>query len=414
MSAYPSTASALNIASIRKDFPSLDQEVYGKPLVYFDNAATSQKPQVVIDRLAQYYAKENSNVHRGVHYLSQQATDAYESVREDVRRLLGAEHTREIIFTKGTTDGINLVAFSFGEKYIHEGDEIIITAMEHHANIVPWQMLCQRKGAVLKVVPMDSRGVLDIAEYERLLSDKTKLVAFSHTSNALGTVNPTKNMIDLAHQVGAVALVDGAQAVPHQAVDVQALDADFFVFSGHKLFGPTGTGILYGKEKWLEEIPPYQGGGDMIDLVTFEKTTYAGLPHKFEAGTPNIAGFIGLGEAIRYVENIGYEGIHAWEQELLHYGTEQVSKVPGIRFFGESDEKASVISFLIGDIHPYDGGTILDRLGIAIRTGHHCAQPIMSQFEIPGTMRASFAFYNTKEEIDRLIEGLEKVMQMFG
>lgn len=414
MSAQTGTLKTFDIAAIRKDFPTLHQEVYGKKLVYLDNAATGQKPQVVIDRVNTYYSSENSNVHRGVHFLSQKATDAYESVREDVRRLINAEHTHEIIFTKGTTDGINLVAYSFGEKYIHEGDEIIITAMEHHANIVPWQLLCERKGAVLKVVPMDDRGVLDMEAYEQLLSEKTKLVAFSHTSNALGTVNPTEKMIALAHDAGAVVLVDGAQAVPHQAVDIRALDADFFVFSGHKIFGPTGTGILYGKEKLLEEMPPYQGGGDMIDVVSFEKTTFAGLPHKFEAGTPNIAGFVGLGAAIRYIESIGYDAIHAWEQDLLHYGTEQLAKIPGMRFIGEAPDKASVISFLIGEIHPYDAGTILDRLGIAIRTGHHCAQPIMSQFGIPGTMRASFAFYNTREEIDTLTQGLGKVMQMFG
>ena len=414
MSAQTKTTPAFDIEAIRKDFPILDREVYGKKLVYFDNAASSQKPRAVIDRLEEYYTQENSNVHRGVHYLSQQATDAYEAVREDVRRLINAAHTHEVIFTKGTTDGINLVAFSFGEKYIHENDEIIITAMEHHANIVPWQMLCERKGARLRVVPMDERGVLDMDAYRQLLSEKTKLVAFSHTSNALGTVNPAEKMIALAHDVGAAVLVDGAQAVPHQAVDIQALDADFFVFSGHKMFAPTGTGILYGKEKWLEEMPPYQGGGDMIDLVTFEKTTYAGLPHKFEAGTPNIADFIGLGAAIQYIEHIGYDAIHSQEQDLLHYGTEQLAKVPGIRFIGEAPEKASVISFLIGDIHPYDAGTILDRLGIAIRTGHHCAQPVMAQFKIPGTMRASFAFYNTRQEIDLLTKGLEKVMQMFG
>ena len=403
-----------DVEAIRKDFPTLHQEVYGKPLVYFDNAATSQKPQLVVDRVKQYYSLENSNIHRGVHFLSQQATDAYEVVREDVRALLNAKHTHEIIFTKGTTDAINLVANSFGDTYIKEGDEIIITAMEHHANIVPWQMLCERKGARLRVIPMDDRGVLDMDEYRALLSGKTRMVAFVHTSNALGTVNPSGEIIRLAHEVGAAVLVDGAQAVPHQAIDVQALDADFFVFSGHKLFGPTGTGVLYGKSVWLESMPPYQGGGDMIDVVTFEKTTYAALPGKFEAGTPNIAGVLGLGAAIQYIQQIGYEAIYAWEQELLRYGTEQLSAIPGMRFIGESSEKASVISFLVGDIHPYDAGTILDRLGIAIRTGHHCTQPVMSRFEIPGTMRASFAFYNTKAEIDALVKGLHKVLQMFG
>lgn len=414
MTASTTDVSAFNVDLIRKDFPTLHQEVYGKPLVYFDNAATSQKPQSVIDKVSNYYELENSNVHRGVHHLSQRATDAFEASREAIRHLLNAAHSHEVIFTKGTTDAINLVASSFGEKYIHAGDEIIITAMEHHANIVPWQMLCERKDAVLKVIPMDDRGVLNMDEYRNLLSSNTKLVSFVHTSNALGTINPSEKIIQLAHDAGAAVLVDGAQAVPHQTVDVQALGADFFTFSGHKLFGPTGTGVLYGKEKWLEEMPPYQGGGDMIDVVTFEKTTYAGLPHKFEAGTPNIAGFIGLGEAIQYVNNIGYEAIHDWEQELLQYGTDQLAQVPGIRFIGEAENKASVISFLIGEIHPYDAGTILDRLGIAIRTGHHCTQPVMSRFGIPGTMRASFAFYNTKAEIDILIKGLGKVMQMFG
>lgn len=403
-----------DLKQVRNDFPTLHQEVYGKPLVYFDNAATTHKPQVVIDRLNHYYQLENSNIHRGVHFLSQQATDAYEQVRAQVQSLIGAAHSHEIIFTKGTTDSINLVAASFGEKYVQPGDEIVITAMEHHANIVPWQLLCERKGAHLRVVPMDDRGVLDIDAYQNLLSDKTRLVAMGHTSNALGTVNPLADMIPMAHAVGAKVLIDGAQAVPHTTVDVQALDADFFVFSGHKLFGPTGTGVLYGKEALLEAMPPYQGGGDMIDVVSFEKTTYAGLPHKFEAGTPHIGGILGLGAAISYVENLGYDAIHAWEQSLLAYGTEQLASFDNMRFVGTSPHKTSVISFLMGDIHPYDAGTILDRLGIAIRTGHHCAQPIMSQFEIPGTMRASFAFYNTLEEIDRLVEGLKKVNQMFG
>ncbi|MFK7971197.1 MAG: SufS family cysteine desulfurase [Bacteroidia bacterium] len=406
--------STFNVEKIRKDFPTLHQEVYGKPLIYLDNAATSQKPQSVIDRLSHYYSLENSNVHRGVHHLSQEATDAYEGAREKIRAMLNAEHSHEVIFTKGTTDSINLVAQSFGEAFISSGDEIIITAMEHHANIVPWQLLCKRKGAILKVVPMDDLAVLDMEAYKKLLSTKTKLVAFVHTSNALGTVNPTEEIIQLAHEAGAAVLVDGAQAVPHQAVDVQALDADFFTFSGHKLFGPTGTGVLYGKTKWLEAMPPYQGGGDMIDVVTFEKTTYAGLPHKFEAGTPHIAGFIGLGAAVDYIKNIGYDAIHAWEQELLQYGNEQLATIPGMRFIGQAPDKASVISFLVGDIHPYDAGTILDRLGIAIRTGHHCTQPVMARFGIPGTMRASFSFYNTKAEIDALINGIYKVKEMFG
>ncbi|MEM6262624.1 MAG: cysteine desulfurase [Bacteroidota bacterium] len=403
-----------DLAAIRADFPALHQEVYGKQLVYFDNAATSQKPQVVIDRLNAYYNKENSNVHRGVHYLSQHATDAYEGVREKVRKLLNAEYSHEIIYTRGTTEGINLVASSFGQKHVKAGDEIIISAMEHHSNIVPWQMLCQRTGAILKIIPMDERGVLDMEAYANLLSEKTKLVAVVHISNSLGTINPVKEITRLAHEAGAAVLIDGAQVTPHQSVNVREIDADFFVFSSHKVFGPTGIGILYGKESWLNDLPPYMGGGDMIDLVTFEKTTYNDLPHKFEAGTPNIADTIALGSALDYVQSIGYDQIGAWEQELLAYGTERLSEIESVRFVGTAPHKASVISFLMGDIHPYDAGTILDRLGIAIRTGHHCTQPVMQQFEIPGTMRASFAFYNTKEEIDRLVEGLGQVQKMFG
>lgn len=408
------TVTQLDIEAVRKDFPTLQQEVYGKPLVYFDNGATSQKPRQVIERLDAYYEQENSNIHRGVHYLSQHATDAYEKSREAMQRFINAEKLHEVIYTKGTTEGINLVANSFGRKYVKEGDEIIISTMEHHSNIVPWQMLCEYTGAILKVIPILDNGELDQEAYASLLNERTRLVAILHISNSLGTINPIKEMIEQAHQVGAAVLIDGAQTVPHQRVDVQDLDCDFYVFSGHKMFAPTGTGVLYGKEKWLEEMPPYMGGGDMIDRVTFEKTTYNSLPHKFEAGTPHIAGGIGLGAAVAYIENIGYEAIGTHEAELLRYGTEQLSAIPDLRIVGTAANKASVISFLIGDIHPYDAGTILDRLGIAIRTGHHCTQPLMDRFQIPGTMRASFAFYNTKAEIDRMIKAIEKAKAMFS
>lgn len=403
-----------DIASIRKDFPTLQEEVYGKPLIYFDNAATSQKPQVVIDRLNTYYKSENSNVHRGVHRLSQVATDAYEDVRKKVQALIHAEHSYEVIFTRGTTEGINLVANSFGKAYIQEGDEIIISTMEHHSNIVPWQMLCQEKGAILKVIPMSDEGELDMVAYQALLSEKTKLVSIVYISNSLGTVNPVKEIISLAHERDIPVMLDAAQVVPHGSLDVQELDCDFLVFSSHKMFGPTGMGILYGKEKWLEAMPPFMGGGDMIDLVSFDKTTYAGLPHKFEAGTPNIADTIALGAAIDYIENIGYDNIAAYEKELLDYGTHKFLEIEDIRLIGTAKHKASLISFLIGDIHPYDAGTILDRLGIAVRTGHHCTQPIMSRLQIPGTLRASFAFYNTFEEIDILIDGIHQVKKMFA
>lgn len=404
-----------DVAEIRKDFPILHQTIYkNKPLVYLDNAATSQKPQQVIDRLVKYYKEENANVHRGVHYLSQTATDHYEGTRTKVKNWINAAHDHEVIYTGGTTSGINLVAYSFGEKYVQAGDEIIISAMEHHSNIIPWQMLCERKGATLRVIPMDETGTLDMEAYKNLLNERTKMVAIVHVSNSLGTINPVELIIELAHEKGAAVLVDGAQATPHGKVDVQALDADFYVFSGHKIFGPTGFGILYGKEKWLNAMPPFLGGGDMIETVRFDGSTYAGLPHKFEAGTPNIADAIAMGTAIDYIESIGYEAISAYEQELLEYGTEQLSKIEGLRIIGTAENKASVISFLLGDIHPYDAGTILDRLGIAIRTGHHCTQPVMQFFGIPGTMRASFAFYNTKEEIDQLVVGLHEVQKMFG
>lgn len=403
-----------DIAKIRKDFPILDQQVNGYPLVYFDNAASTQKPQVVIDALSKYYSTINSNIHRGVHHLSQLATDAYELTREKVRTHLNAEKIHEIIFTKGTTDGINLLTTSLSRGVIKAGDEIIISALEHHSNIVPWQMLCEQTGAILKVIPINEKGELLLDEYQKLLSEKTKIVAFNHVSNALGTINPAKEMIRMAHEYNAWVMVDGAQSVPHMKVDVQDLDADFYVFSSHKIYGPTGIGILYGKEKLLEEIPPYQGGGEMIATVTFEKTTYADLPHKFEAGTPNIADGIVLGTALDYVNGLGLDNIARYENELLNYGHQQLSQFENMRFIGEAENKASVISFLLGDIHPYDAGSILDKLGIAVRTGHHCTQPIMSFYDIPGTVRASFSFYNTKEEIDRLVEGLRKVESMLA
>lgn len=403
-----------DVAKIRADFPILHQEVNGRPLVYFDNAASTQKPQVVIDAISEYYSTINSNIHRGVHHLSQLATDAYEVTREKVRAYLNAEKVHEIIFTKGTTDSINLVASSMSQGFVKAGDEVLISALEHHSNIVPWQMLCQRTGATLKVAPINEQGEIVIEEYKALLNEKTRVVAFNHVSNALGTINPAKEMISLAHEVGAVVLVDGAQSVAHMTLDMQDLDADFYAFSSHKIYGPTGVGILYGKESLLEELPPYQGGGEMIKSVSFEKTTYADLPHKFEAGTPNIEAGIVLGTALDYVNNIGLDNIAAYENELLQYGHERLSKFEGMRFIGTAQNKASVISFLLGNIHPYDAGVILDKLGVAVRTGHHCTQPIMDFYNIPGTARASFSFYNTKEEIDILVEGLRKVEQMLS
>ncbi|MEO0639099.1 MAG: cysteine desulfurase [Bacteroidota bacterium] len=404
----------LDIQSIRKVFPTLQEKVHGKELVYFDNAATSQKPQLVIDRIEAYYEHENSNVHRGVHYLSQTATNAYEHTRKLAQELINAEHEHEIIYTKGTTEGINLVAHSFGKAFIKEGDEIILSYLEHHSNIVPWQLIAEELGATIKVIPVNDAGELDMEAYANMLNERVKIVSIVYISNSLGTINPVEEIIRLAHDRDIPVLLDGAQVVPHQRVDVQALDVDFLAFSGHKMFAPTGVGILYGKEKWLNAMPPYMGGGDMIDTVTFEKTTFNSLPHKFEAGTPNIAGVIGLGAGIEYINSVGYDNISAWEKELLDYGTEKLSEIEGIRLIGTAKEKASVISFLIDGIHPYDAGTILDQLGIAVRTGHHCTQPLMKRLEVPGTMRASFAFYNTKEEIDRLVEGLKKVKQMFG
>lgn len=406
------TTYKLNVEEIRKDFPILHRQVNGKPLVYFDNGATSQKPQQVIDVINRYYQHENSNIHRGIHTLSQEATDAYEKARTTVQQFINAKHHHEVIFTSGTTGSINLVASSFGKKHIHAGDEIIISTMEHHSNIVPWQMLCEEKGAVLKIIPISDKGELLMDEFEKLLSSKTKLVSITHVSNTLGTINPVKEIIKLAKAVGAAILIDGAQAVPHTKVDVQALDCDFYAFSAHKMFGPTGVGILYGKEAILNDLPPYQGGGDMIKTVTFEKTTYNELPHKFEAGTPNIVGGLGLAAAIDYMNNIGIANIEAYEHELLSYATEKIKQIEGVRIIGEASNKASVLSFLVDGTHPSDIGMIIDKLGIAIRTGHHCTEPLMNRFDIPGTARASFAFYNTKEEIDVFIKALERAVNM--
>lgn len=400
-----------DIQKIRRDFPILAQEVNGKPLVYFDNGATSQKPQVVIDAEAKYYQEINANIHRGVHHLSQVATDAYEEARGKIQQHINAKHSHEVLFTAGTTFGINLVANGFGEM-LTDGDEIIVSHLEHHSNIVPWQMACERSGATLKVIPMLADGSLDLDAYTGLLNERTKLVAVNHVSNALGIINPIKKMIEMAHDVNAAVLIDGAQAVPHFKPDVQALDCDFYVFSGHKMCAPTGSGILYGKEQWLNQLPPYQGGGEMIKEVTFEKTTYACLPHKFEAGTPNIAGGIVLGTAVDYLNSIGFDQIAQHEKELLDYATQRLNEFEGIKIYGTHPNKASVISFNFEGIHPYDIGTIIDKLGIAVRTGHHCAQPIMNYFNIPGTIRASFSFYNTKEEIDLMIEALQKALKM--
>ena len=403
----------LDLQKIRDDFPILTQKVNGKPLVYFDNGATSQKPKVVIDSITKYYEEINANIHRGVHTLSQLATDAYESSRRKIQNHINAKLPHEVIFTSGSTHAINAVANGFA-SLLKSGDEVLVSALEHHSNIVPWQMLCERTGAILKVIPMNENGELIMSEYDKLLSDKTKIVAVNHISNALGTINPIEYMIEKAHQFGAAILIDGAQAVPHLKPDVQVLDCDFYVFSGHKICGPTGVGILYGKEAWLHKLPPYQGGGEMIATVSFEKTTYADLPHKFEAGTPNIEGGIVLGTAIDYLNEIGFDDIAAYEHELLVYATEKLLQIEGLKIFGNAVNKASVISFNIEGIHPYDIGTIIDKLGIAVRTGHHCAQPIMDFFKIPGTIRASFAFYNTKEEIDIFVEALQKAKMMLS
>jgi len=402
----------LNIQKLRQDFPILSQKANGKPLVYLDNGATSQKPQQVIDAISNYYQTQNSNIHRGVHQLSVDTTVAYENARITVQKHLNAAFSQEIIFTSGTTESINLLANSFGKKYIKAGDEILISEMEHHSNILPWQILCEEKGAVLKVIPINEKGELLMDEYKKLLCNKTKIVAVTHISNTLGTINPVKEIIELAHEKNIPVLIDGAQALPHLKVDLQDLDADFYCFGAHKIFGPTGVGILYGKEKWLNEMPPYKVGGGTIKTVTFEKTEYADLPLKFEAGTPNIEGGIGLAAAIDYVNEIGLENIAAYECELLDYATAKLSAIEGLRIIGTAKEKASVISFIIEDIHPLDIGTILDKQGIAVRTGHHCTQPLMQHFGIPGTIRASLVFYNTKEEIDVLVNGLQKAIRM--
>jgi len=403
----------LDIQKIRADFPILSQKVNGKPLVYFDNGATSQKPKVVIDAITKYYEEINANIHRGVHTLSQLATDAYEISRGKIQNHINAKFSHEIIFTSGTTHSINAVANGFA-SIVKPDDEVLVSALEHHSNIVPWQMLCERTGATLKVIPMNDNGELILSEFDKILTEKTKIVAVNHISNALGTINPIEYMIEKAHQVGAAILIDGAQATPHLKPDVQALDCDFYVFSGHKICGPTGVGILYGKEEWLRKLPPYQGGGEMIATVSFEKTTYADLPHKFEAGTPNIEGGIVLGTAVDYLNEIGFENIASYEHELLEYATAKLLEIEGLKIFGTAKEKTSVISFNIEGIHPYDIGTIIDKLGIAVRTGHHCAQPIMDFYKIPGTIRASFAFYNTKEEIDIFVEAVKKAKMMLS
>ncbi|SFS40695.1 cysteine desulfurase / selenocysteine lyase [Zhouia amylolytica] len=400
-----------DVDEIRKDFPILKREVNGYPLVYFDNAATSQTPQQVIDVIVDYYSNYNANIHRGVHTLSQEATDAYEQARVKIQKHFNADKSHEIIFTSGTTHGINLVANGF-TAILQEGDEIIVSALEHHSNIVPWQMLCERTGAILKVIPMNEEGALIMSAYGALLSEKTKLVFCNHISNALGTINPIEEIITKAHMVGAAVLIDGAQACPHVKPNVNELDVDFYVASAHKMCGPTGVGVLYGKEEWLQKLPPYQGGGEMIAEVTFEKTTYAGLPHKFEAGTPNICGGIAFGAALDYINKIGFQAIQDYEHKLLAYATEKLLQIDGLKIYGTSANKTSVISFNIDGIHPYDIGTIIDKLGIAVRTGHHCAQPIMDYFNIPGTIRASFAFYNTTEEIDRFVEAVVKAKNM--
>ena len=401
------------VDKIRANFPILKRIVNGKPLVYFDNAATSQTPQIVIDAIVDYYSNYNANIHRGVHTLSQEATDKYEGARIKIQQHFNAKEAYEIILTAGTTHSINIVASGFS-SLLNAGDEIIVSALEHHSNIVPWQMLCEKTGAVLKVIPMFEDGSLDMESYHSLLNEKTKLVFCNHVSNALGTINPIKEIIDAAHKVNAAVLIDGAQATPHIKPDVQALDVDFYVASAHKLCGPTGVGLLYGKKEWLEKLPPYQGGGEMIETVSFKKTTYAGLPHKFEAGTPNICGGIAFGTAIDYMNSVGFEEIATYEDELLEYGTKELLKIEGLKIYGTTKEKTAVISFNVNEIHPYDIGSILDKLGIAVRTGHHCAQPIMDFYKIPGTIRASFSFYNTKEEIDILIKGVQKAQMMLS
>ena len=414
MSTLPKEVTTIDVEAIREDFPVLKQTVHGKPLVYLDSAATAQKPYVVVEAIRHFHEVDCANIHRGVHELSQRSTAAYEETRAKVRKFLHARKNEELIFVRGTTEGINLVASSWGRKFVNAGDEIVISAMEHHSNIVPWQMLCEEKNATLRVIPMNERGELILEEYEKLLNPRTRMVAVAHISNALGTINPIRQIIEMAHKAGALALIDGAQAAPHMKVDVQALDADFYTMSGHKVFGPTGIGILYGKTKLLNAMPPYQGGGDMIKVVTFAKTTYNDLPYKFEAGTPNIAGGIGLGAALDYVNRLGIDQIAAYEHQLLEYGTEALSAIPGLRIIGTAREKAAVLSFVMEGIHPHDIGTVLDKQGIAVRTGHHCAQPVMDFFDVPATTRASLAFYNTFGEIDALVAGLHKVREIFA
>lgn len=403
----------MDIRRIREDFPILSREVYGKPLIYLDNGATTQKPRIVVDALVDEYYSVNANVHRGVHYLSQQATELHESSRRTVQQFINARSAHEVIFTRGTTEAINLLVSSFGEEFMQEGDEVILSVMEHHSNIVPWQLLAARKGIAIKVIPMNDQGELLLDEYEKLFTERTKIVSVMQVSNVLGTVNPVKEMIATAHAHGVPVLVDGAQSVPHLKVDVQELDADFFAFSGHKIYGPTGVGVLYGKEEWLDRLPPYQGGGEMIQHVSFERTTFNELPFKFEAGTPDYIGTTGLAKALDYVTGLGIDHIAAHEHELTVYAMQHLKEIPGMRILGEAEHKSSVISFLVGDIHHFDMGTLLDRLGIAVRTGHHCAQPLMQRLGIEGTVRASFAVYNTKAEIDALVAGVERVSKMF-
>ena len=402
-----------DIQKIREDFPILSRKIYGKPLVYLDNGATTQKPRCVVEAIVDEYYSVNANVHRGVHFLSQQATELHEAAREKVRAFINAKSTNEIVFTRGTTESINLLATSFGEAFINEGDEIIVSEMEHHSNIVPWQMLAERRGASIRVIPIDDKGELLLDEYEKLFTEKTRIVCVTHVSNVLGTINPVKRIVDIAHQHGVPVLVDGAQSAPHMKIDVQDIGCDFFAFSGHKIYGPTGVGVLYGKEDLLDKLPPYQGGGEMIQNVSFEKTTFNELPYKFEAGTPDYVGTNSLAKALDYVSAIGMDNIFAYEHELTRYATEQLSNIEGMRIFGQSDNKDAVISFLVRDIHHLDMGTLLDRLGIAVRTGHHCAQPLMTHYGIEGTVRASFGIYNTKEEIDVLVAGIKRVSGRF-
>ena len=402
-----------DINKVREDFPILSRQIYGKPLVYFDNGATTQKPLCVLDAMRNEYLNVNANVHRGVHYLSQQATDLHEAARETVRKFINAPKVEEVIFTRGTTESLNLVVSSFGDRFLSEGDEVIVSVMEHHSNIVPWQLLAAKKGIAIKVIPMTDEGDVIMEEYEKLFNEKTRIVSITQVSNVLGTINPVKEMIRIAHEHEVPVMVDGAQSSPHMKIDVQDLDCDFFAFSGHKIYGPTGIGVLYGKEKWLDEMPPYQGGGEMIESVSFEKTTFEKLPFKFEAGTPDYVATHGLATALNYVTELGLDNIFAHEQELTRYAMEQMKEIPGMRIFGTSQHKDAVISFLVGDIHHLDMGTLLDRLGIAVRTGHHCAEPLMHRLGISGTVRASFALYNTKEEVDALIAGIKRVSQMF-